>query len=171
MIRFCSLKSTRLVLALAILLSCVGCDQATKRIATEALCGAPPRSYLANCVHLEYALNPGGFLSLGSQFSPDTRFWMFTIINLVLLAVVAGVLVKSWNMRLTTFIAILFFLAGGLGNMVDRVLHEGLVTDFIVLSIGPLRTGVFNIADVAITCGGLFCVLAHRASMKSAPAA
>lgn len=71
-------KWMRLILALALLTCCVGCDQATKKIATATLCGKPPQSYFLNLntFRLEYALNPGGFLSLGANLAPHLRFWV-----------------------------------------------------------------------------------------------
>ena len=42
-------------------------------------------------------------------------------------------------------------LAGALGNLIDRIRWDGLVIDFLNLGIGPLRTGVFNVADMAVT--------------------
>jgi len=42
---------------------------------------------------------------------------------------------------------------GGLSNWLDRLLHGGAVTDFVSLGLGPLRTGVFNLADVFIVAG------------------
>ena len=63
-------RSFRFLLAVVVLYSCIGCNQATKRIATESLRHAPRQSYLADTVRLEYALNPGGFLGLGSNL-PD----------------------------------------------------------------------------------------------------
>jgi signal peptidase II len=42
---------------------------------------------------------------------------------------------------------------GGLANWIDRLLHGGAVTDFVSLGIGPLRTGVFNLADLSILAG------------------
>jgi signal peptidase II len=32
-------------------------------------------------------------------------------------------------------------------------MNRGLVVDFVILQAGPLRTGVFNVADVAIIAG------------------
>jgi signal peptidase II len=40
--------------------------------------------------------------------------------------------------------------AGGIGNLIDRVIRDGAVIDFMNLGIGPVRTGVFNVADVHI---------------------
>jgi signal peptidase II len=44
------------------------------------------------------------------------------------------------------------FVAGGASNLVDRIAH-GVVIDFMNVGIGPLRTGIFNVADVAIMLG------------------
>ncbi len=50
------------------------------------------------------------------------------------------------------------FVAGGIGNLIDRMLLDGHVTDFMNLGIGSFRTGIFNIADVILMMGafGLF---------------
>jgi len=42
---------------------------------------------------------------------------------------------------------------GGIGNWLDRVLHDGAVTDFVSIGLGSLRTGVFNLADLAVVAG------------------
>lgn len=47
----------------------------------------------------------------------------------------------------------LLILAGGFGNLYDRALNDGRVVDFMLLQIGPLKTGVFNVADIAIMAG------------------
>jgi signal peptidase II len=44
---------------------------------------------------------------------------------------------------------------GGLSNLLDRILHHGGVTDFVILGSGGLRTGIFNLADVAIFLGSV----------------
>jgi signal peptidase II len=46
---------------------------------------------------------------------------------------------------------------------VDRARFDGRVVDFMNLGIGPVRTGVFNVADVAILVGiGLLFVHGSR---------
>ena len=37
--------------------------------------------------------------------------------------------------------------------MIDRIVRFGAVTDFIFVNCGPLRTGIFNLADVFVTTG------------------
>ncbi|MGC4095906.1 MAG: signal peptidase II [Nitrospira sp.] len=56
-------------------------------------------------------------------------------------------------------IAWILILSGGAGNLLDRVLHDGHVIDFMNLGIGSLRTGIFNVADVYITTGVLLLII------------
>ncbi len=143
----------RFVFAIVILFLCVGCDQATKSIATRVLKESPPRSFFADTVRFEYALNPGGFLSLGSKLPDEIRKWVFITFNSCVLIGLCAFLVLKRSVSVPLFAAITFILAGGIGNLIDRVWHDGLVIDFINLGIGPLRTGIFNVADVAVTFG------------------
>jgi signal peptidase II len=119
-------KSARLLLAAIVLTSFIGCDQATKRLATERLRDAPAQSYLAGMLRLQYTHNPGGFLSVGEGLSQQARFVLFTLGNVAFLAVIACFVARRWNMRLTLFVGALLLLAGGVGNLIDRVLHQGL---------------------------------------------
>jgi signal peptidase II len=50
-----------------------------------------------------------------------------------------------------------FVIGGGIGNMIDRILH-GSVTDFLHLKIGSFQTGIFNMADVSIMIGMAFLI-------------
>ena len=56
-------------------------------------------------------------------------------------------------MFLDTVVAWSLVLSGGLGNLVDRIINDGRVIDFMNIGIGSLRTGIFNVADVYITVG------------------
>jgi signal peptidase II len=68
----------------------------------------------------------------------------------VLLALfVATLRGRSSGLRLA---ALVLFVAGGASNWVDRALR-GNVVDFLNVGIGPLRTGIFNVADMAIMLG------------------
>lgn len=155
-------KRRRCALALALLISCVGCDQTTKHMARQTLRGRATQSYLADTVRLEYALNPGGFLSLGSRLDPPLRFALFIVLNVALLAGGVYLLAARWDMLLVNFLAIVLFLAGGVGNLIDRMWQNGMVTDFLNLGIGPLRTGIFNVADMALTTAVLTIIVAGR---------
>ncbi|MBK8276302.1 MAG: signal peptidase II [Nitrospira sp.] len=56
-------------------------------------------------------------------------------------------------MFLDTVVAWSLVLSGGLGNLVDRIINDGRVIDFMNIGIGSLRAGIFNVADVYITVG------------------
>ena len=144
------------VLCLAtILASCIGCDRATKQLATSRLSGAGVQSFLGDCVRIQYAENPGAFWGLGSTLSADTRFWLLVVTNVLFLSIVAGLLIVRWDMPSVRFAALSLLLAGGIGNLIDRIGRDGLVVDFLNLGVGPLRTGIFNVADMAITIGAI----------------
>jgi lipoprotein signal peptidase len=57
--------------------------------------------------------------------------------------------------------------ASGVGNLIDRFLYEGRVTDFLNLGIGDLRTGIFNFADVFGMVGFVVLLLAAGADTSS----
>ena len=59
-------------------------------------------------------------------------------------------------------------LAGAVGNLIDRIRLDGLVIDFLNLGIGPLRTGIFNVADMAIMAGAVLLVIPVAAARKTA---
>jgi len=143
-----------------VLVATIGCDRVTKRMAAEALAGAGERSFLADTVRVGYAENAGGFLSLGAEWPAYSRTGVFVVATGALLAALGLAMVRArWDSR--TLLGATLFLAGGASNWIDRVLH-GRVVDFLNLGIGPLRTGVFNVADVAILLGLGLLVLAYR---------
>ena len=50
-------------------------------------------------------------------------------------------------------ISLSLVVGGGFGNLADRIFNEGRVIDFMNIGIGSLRTGVFNVADIALSFG------------------
>jgi len=142
--------AVRLALAVTVVTT-VGCDRVTKHVATAELAGRPVRSLLADTIRLAYVQNTGGFLSLGADLPEAARTSLFIVATgLLLLGLVAYGIRLRW--RGWAAFGLALFVAGGVSNWVDRVLH-GSVIDFINVGVGPLRTGVFNVADVAILTG------------------
>lgn len=129
-------------------------DQATKYWAVSELLGQAPQVFMGGFFTLVYAENAGAFLGLGGQWSREARFVVFALAVLLGLGFMLWYLIKKENSKLN-FYAYTFILAGGLGNLWDRIFHEnGHVVDFLLLSLGgPLRTGVFNVADMVIMLG------------------
>lgn len=149
----------RFVIAVLVITCCIGCDQATKRLAKKTLDTGRVHSYLGDVIRLEYAVNPGGFLSLGSQLPSAYRWFFFVVFNTLVMLLVTGFLLARWNTQIAVFIAAAFILAGGIGNLIDRVTQQGMVTDFINVGIGPLRSGIFNVADMAVLFGAIALVI------------
>jgi signal peptidase II len=129
----------------------VGCDGVTKHLAAEKLAGVPVQSFLADTLRLSYVENAGGFLSLGETLPESVRTTVFTVLTGAFLLLLAGAAWRSgWQGPRT--IALSLFVAGGFCNWVDR-LGDGTVVDFLNVGIGAIRTGVFNVADMAIVAG------------------
>ena len=152
------------VLLVACVVATIGCDRLTKRIAADRLAGSPGRSFLADTLRFEYAENTGGFLSLGEQLPPALRRTVFVGgTGLLLLVLLLGVVRGSAALpRHDIAVAgLAFFVAGGLSNWIDRLLH-GRVVDFLNVGIGAWRTGVFNVADVAIMIGAGLLIVGAR---------
>ncbi|HET9370800.1 MAG TPA: signal peptidase II [Vicinamibacterales bacterium] len=139
------------VLLCVLVAATIGCDRVSKQLAVTNLAGAAPRSMLGGTVRLEYTENAGGFLSLGADWPVVVRTTVFTGatgLGLVGLAAFAYSLRRRW----WPLVGLTLFVAGGLSNWVDRVV-AGHVVDFMIVGYGPLRTGVFNVADVALMLG------------------
>ena len=64
----------------------------------------------------------------------------------------AGFLAARYRWSRVARCGLVLFLAGGLSNLTDRI-AIGSVIDFLNVGIGPIRTGIFNVADVAIMAG------------------
>jgi len=158
-VRLSTVRFKRDVLILLLLVGCVGCDQLTKDVAQQYLASEPPRSWLHDTVRLEYAENTGAFLSLGSGFSEWLRVILFQVFPALWLIGLAIFLFVAKQIPPLSAVAWSFVLSGGIGNLLDRLLHDGRVIDFMNVGIGSLRTGIFNVADVCITIGLSLLVL------------
>lgn len=108
----------------------VGIDQATK--------------FLAQNLHWEIFQNYNFAFSL-----PIPSVVMFVVYAAVLI-LIARYVYKIWTqVTLRTRLAWLLILAGGISNVMERIIL-GYVRDFI-----PVGTGMFNLADFMIIAGAL----------------
>lgn len=148
-----------------LLAATAGCDRVTKHLAVTTLAGNPDQSFLGDTVRLGYYENSGGFLSAGAGWRPETRAVVFQIANgFFLLGTLIMAVRYQWS-RLASA-GLILFVAGGVSNLIDRV-AMGSVIDFLNIGIGPLRTGIFNVADVAILAG-VALLIAERYRARAA---
>lgn len=141
----------------------IGCDRITKDLAKEHLMYSEPLSYLHNTVRLEYVENTGAALSLGDQLSKPVSFWLLSILPLVFLLILFAYTIK--NARTFSpfkMFALSLIIAGGLGNIIDRLLYDRHVTDFMNVGISNFRTGIFNVADVCVTAGVIAFLISYK---------
>lgn len=149
----------RLFFLSLVVLTSVGCDQLSKSAAEQSLRGNPPRSFLGGSFRLLYAENPGAFLGLGGGLPDGLRFALLVIGAALIVAVAAWLLLKRLDAPLPMATGGALLVAGGVGNLIDRVFNDGRVVDFLHLRLGPLETGIFNVADVQLMIGAALLVL------------
>lgn len=146
-------RKMKILLLLLALCGTVGCDQATKHIARTKLSRWEGIALPGGFGELRLAENHGAFLSLGASLSPALRTGIFILAVSVGLTALVIYVMRNARLDWFTFTGCALAAAGGFSNLIDRVTREGAVTDFILLRWGPLQTGIFNIADMAIMLG------------------
>jgi signal peptidase II len=139
------------VLPLILLVTTVGCDRVTKHLA----------------IRLQYAENSGAFLSLGADLPEGIRTAILTVGVALLLILVAVLAIRRHWVGIPLAGAALMW-AGGASNLIDRA-ARGHVVDFLNVGLGSLRTGIFNVADVAVLLGAVMIVFGDLRNTSSAP--
>jgi signal peptidase II len=162
-----SSRKLRLACLVFLLVCTVGCDQTTKHIARVELNQTGSFALSGGLIEFRLAENPGSFLSFGALLPNPARFTLFTLGIGVGLVALAAYLVSRARLDLWRFIGLSLVLAGGMSNLLDRLLRHGLVTDFITIRVGPFHTGVFNTADVLIMMGVAVIIYTFRKRTSS----
>ncbi len=162
------MRRAALSLFSVVLVVCVGCDHASKHAAGLLLTSAERITLAGGLVQFQLTSNPGAFLSAGAGLPEPVRHVLLVGLVPILLTFICFHFLRSSRASRGEWMALGLVAGGGLGNWLDRVLHDGAVTDFVSVGVGPLRTGIFNLADVAIVAGVLLLVwlIAGRASAE-----
>lgn len=159
-------RTIRLVVISLVFVCTAGCDQLSKHIARTELGQMGSATLVGRFIEFSLAENPGAFLGLGASFPQAAR-------NVLTVGVGLGMgcllvyLLRTPRLRCVSFVGLALILAGGISNLIDRFTHHGLVTDFIVLRVGPFHTGVFNLADFAIVIGILVLAATSHAGPRT----
>jgi signal peptidase II len=134
----------------------IGCDRVTKDLAKAHLMNKPSLSYFHNSFQLVYVENTGAAMSLGDGLPKMASFWLLSILPLCfLLGLAVYTIRRSKEMSFPKIFSFALIIAGGLGNIIDRIVFDRHVTDFMILRILNLHTGIFNVADVCVTAGAI----------------
>ncbi len=131
--------------AIIFVLSLVGIDQLIKYFVIEYLRPIGVFELIEGFIRLRYVENTGAVFG---SFSSHTA--VLTVVSIILLIVTVYFLVSQKNKSKLVSFTLLLMIAGGIGNIIDRIrLH------FVVDYIEPLFIdfAVFNFADCLITVG------------------
>src|SRR5205814_9807487 len=120
-------------------------------------------SYLHDSFRLQYVENTGAALSFGDELSKNSSLWLLSILPLTFLLFLSGYVIKnSTQMSTLKLSAFMLIVAGGLGNIFDRIAYDRHVTDFMIVGFKNIQTGVFNFADVYVTAGAIMLLISFR---------
>ena len=149
----------------------VALDQGSKYLAIQLLSDKGVISLMNDSVRFLLAENLGGFLSFGAALPEGVRRTIFLPITALLLLIFFLYTLYDKKMNRVILSASALIIGGGLGNLLDRGFREGVVIDFVNVGIGSLRTGIFNIADMAVLggCIILFYALFTQGRQENTP--
>lgn len=135
----------------AVIAGLVGFDQWSKAWVLSKLPAGEAVTVLPDLLQFRYVRNTGAAFSL---LSGRTAF--LTVVTALIL-VFAVVLLFTGRVRgKADRIAVLLLVAGGLGNLIDRVVRH-FVVDFIEVLF--TNFAVFNFADICVTTGAVLLIL------------
>jgi signal peptidase II len=83
------------------------------------------------------------------------RYAMLIVLVSIFLVGFLLFVIRSKKLTSLAVSSSVLIIGGGLGNLIDRIINKGSVIDFMNIGIGPIRTGIFNVADLAIMAGVL----------------
>lgn len=103
--------------------------------------------------------NSGAFLGMGSGFSPIMKSVFLIILPIIVLISIIIYVYRDKEIDKVSLIGFSIIIGGGMGNIFDRIIY-GSVTDFLFIDLGGIfKTGIFNIADLAVTTGMILILL------------
>lgn len=137
---------------IALLLSAVfvAADQILKLLTVEYLKPIGTKSVIGGLLELIYVENRGAAFGIFQ----DQR-WFFVGITFVICVVIVIALFRYDGHEFFSYAASAMIVGGGVGNMIDRVLH-GFVVDYIHISFFP---AIFNFGDCCVTVGTVFLII------------
>lgn len=137
---------------LTLVLLNIGCDQLSKGVVRKNVDSREYIQLIDDHFILTNVENTGAMLGFGAGFSPMVKIILLQIVPLIVLIVLLYRVLTKKTISTWLVVAFAFVIGGGIGNLIDRIAY-GSVTDFFQIRLGFLKTGIFNMADVAVTFG------------------
>jgi len=152
-----------LILAAIFIVAVIALDQLSKYWAVVRLAPRVTIPIIEDVFHLTYAENRGAAFSM----MWDSRWFLIIVTSLAMLFVIVAVW-KKWIDGAIARWGSYCIIAGGIGNLIDRVVN-GYVVDMFDFRL--INFAIFNIADIFICTGGglfiLYLLLEMRAASKA----
>ena len=146
----------------------VAADWLTKLWIADRMALGETLSLVDGWLYFVHRQNPGVAFSMFADLPSVFRTPLLTLVSAVGAVLFGRIIVSTHDTVVRVAASIV--LAGAVGNLGDRLVN-GHVTDFVLVSFFPF---VFNLADAAITVGGLLLaarLLLSEASLEPAVAA
>ena len=131
----------------------LGLDQLTKYAVMTSFELGETREFLNGFIDLVYIHNRGAAWGMLSG-----KTFILLALSLALMVGCVVFLLKTANKSKLIFWALTFVVAGGIGNLIDRIFRDGNVIDFLHFEFWP-DFPVFNLADCSIVLGAGLLIL------------
>ena len=119
-----------------------------------------------NYIILEKFYNKGIAFSVFNSDSALINYIILFIIILIIAFIIRLFLTQFNKLKQNEVIAYSLIIGGAVGNMIDRIIH-GYVLDFIFIHYNSFYfPAIFNLADVSISMGVFFLLLAYLKKEK-----
>lgn len=130
----------------------IGCDQLSKKIVQNNVQKNEYIQLVNDNFILTHVENKGAMLGFGANFTPIVKIVLLQVVPVLVLILLLMNILRKTHLNNWLVIAFAFVIGGGIGNLIDRIAY-GKVTDFFILKLGIFKTGIFNMADVAVSFG------------------
>jgi signal peptidase II len=159
----CMKSPLKIVLFCTLSLAFISCDRVTKQLAKEQLKGKETITCFHDTIRFQYAENTGAALGFGDSLPQPANMILLGILPLLFLLLLFGYAISNApKMGIMKMLSLALLFSGGIGNIIDRLLYDRHVTDFMIIGIQNLRTGIFNVADMCVTAGAIGLLLFFR---------
>ena len=133
----------------AVVVPALAADRLTKIWAAAEM---PAREVIPGVVGVRYAENTGAAFSMLSRVP-----WVVAALSMALVAAVVAFIFADRSLNRLARTGLWLVVAGGLGNIYDRLAY-GYVVDFIEVLF--MDFAIFNVADICVCCGAALAAVA-----------
>lgn len=125
-------------------------DQLLKMLVVRDVKPVGSVSLIGGLLKLDYTENTGAAFSM-----MEGARWLFVAITLVICALIVFAMFRYNGHEFFSRAACVLIVGGGMGNAIDRMVHE-YVVDYISVSFFP---AIFNFADCCVVVGAIFLAI------------